>query len=139
MKLKKILSSILITAFLLAFVSSAIAEIAAFTGYYESTQIYKYYAFGPYSKPEGDSTVSVNNNSLIYATGTKSYHYARPQSSSGAVYGSRAAVYRGNTRTFSLNSTGTIAGSFRLKVYNAYYLDNENSSVKMGVHGLVLY
>lgn len=135
MKSKRILSAVLVVVLMLTFVSTAFAA----TSSYDATQIYRAYAFGPYAKLSGSNSVTVTCNTLIFTSGTKTYHLARPQSSSGTLFSSSKKVYVGAPTSFTLNNTGTNATVFYLKVYNPYYSENGDDSVKMEVHGSIVH
>lgn len=136
---RKILSLALAFVLTLAFASSALA--ATQIGVYNATSIYKAYSFGSYSKPSGVNHLEVTCTGLIYHTAApKNYHVARPMSASGTLYSSSKNVYLGGGATpFTLNNGGTSASTINLKVYNAYYAENGNQSVKMEVHGKIEY
>ena len=132
-----------VLCFIVAFAMLLVAFPAFADSYsYEAGSIYRAYSFSK-TRPSGNRSLKVSCTKLTYngLTSGKDYCYARPYSSDGAsLLGTRTKITRGDGLTpVPTNSSWDSASNYKLKIYNAYYVDNSNQSYQMAVEGGISY
>lgn len=136
MKTRKILAAFLCILLVFAYTTSALAA----TTYYEFEGSCKknFVTSGYLSKSTSQTWTqfSVYISRFVY-TGDYDfiYLYARPQGTDGTVFATQYLVYHAATKNFTPNSSGSVANSVKMKIYNPAYQEYGNTSTTLTAKG----